>query len=67
MSINEVINQVMDLKPQEKYLIIEQLVQSLNEPDKEIEKMWVEESKKRLEAYERGELKTISFDEVFGK
>lgn len=67
MGVNEVISQAMDLKPQERYLIIEQLVQSLNEPDKEIEKLWIEESQRRLDAYEKGELKTVSYEEVFGK
>ena len=33
MSGNEIIKQAINLKPQEKYLIIESLVQSLNEPD----------------------------------
>lgn len=67
MGVNEVINQAMELKPQERYLIIEQLIQSLNQPDKEIEKLWIEESEKRLAAYEKGDLKTVSFEEVFNK
>lgn len=67
MGVNEVISQAMELKPQERYLIIEQLIQSLNQPDKEIEKLWIEESEKRLAAYEKGDLKTVSFEEVFNK
>jgi len=67
MSANEIIKQAINLKPQEKYLIIESLVQSLNEPDKEIENLWIEESMKRLEEYDKGNLKTLSFEEVFGK
>jgi len=48
MSANEIIKQAIDLKPQERYLIIESLVQSLNEPDHDIEKLWIEESQNRL-------------------
>ena len=67
MSANEIIKQAINLKPQEKYLIIESLVQSLNEPDKEIENLWIEESMKRLDEYDKGNLETVSFEEVFGK
>lgn len=33
MRTNEIIQEIINLKPQEKYLIIESLILSLNEPD----------------------------------
>jgi hypothetical protein len=65
MGTNEIIQEAINLKPQEKYLIIESLILSLNEPDKDIEKIWIEESQKRLDEYKKGNLKTLSFEEVF--
>lgn len=65
MGTNEIIQEAINLKPQEKYLIIESLILSLNEPNKEIEKLWIEESQKRLEEYKNGNLETLSFEEVF--
>ncbi|RXJ85356.1 addiction module protein [Arcobacter cloacae] len=65
MGTNEIIKEAINLKPQEKYLIIESLILSLNEPNKEIEKLWIEESEKRLEEYKNGNLETLSFEEVF--
>ena len=65
MGTNEIIQEAINLKPQEKYLIIESLILSLNEPDKDIEKIWIEESQKRLEEYKEGNLKTLSFEEAF--
>ena len=65
MGTNEIIQEAINLKPQEKYLIIESLILSLNVPDKDIEKIWIEESQKRLEEYKEGNLKTLSFEEVF--
>ena len=65
MGTNEIIQEAINLKPQEKYLIIESLILSLNEPDKDIEKIWIEESQKRLGEYKNGNLKTLSFEEVF--
>ncbi|MCT7446978.1 MULTISPECIES: addiction module protein [Aliarcobacter] len=65
MGTNEIIKEAIKLKPQEKYLIIESLILSLNEPNKDIEEFWIEESKKRLNEYKNGNLKTVSFEEVF--
>jgi putative addiction module component (TIGR02574 family) len=67
MGTNEIIQEAINLKPQEKYLIIESLILSLNEPDKDIEKIWIEESQKRLDEYKDGNLKTLSFEEVFNQ
>ena len=65
MSINEIINEALTLKPQERYKIIENLVQSLNQPNPEIDKLWIEESTKRVQAIKNGTLKTVSYEDVF--
>ena len=65
MGTNEIIQEAINLKPQDKYLIIESLILSLNVLDKDIEKIWIEESQKRLDEYKNGNLKTLSFEEVF--
>jgi len=65
MNTVEIINEALHLKPQERYLIIETLVNSLNEPNEKIDKIWIEESKKRLQAYKDGNVKTFSYKEVF--
>jgi putative addiction module component (TIGR02574 family) len=65
MGSNEIINEAINLKPQERYLIIETLVKSLNQPDEKIEQIWIEESQKRLNDYKEGKLKTLSYKEVF--
>ena len=67
MGVPDIIKEALHLKPQERYIIIESLVQSLNKPDEEIEKIWIEESKKRLQAYREGTAKILSYDQVFEK
>jgi len=67
MSINDIIDEALTLKPQERYMIIEKLNESLNVQNLEVEQAWIEESIRRSEAYERGELETVSYEEVFGK
>jgi serine/threonine protein kinase len=65
MSINDIINEALTLKPQERYKIIENLVLSLNQPNTEIDQLWIEESTKRVEAIKNGTLKTVSYTDVF--
>ena len=65
MSLNEIIDEALTLKPQERYVIIENLVQSLNQPNLEIEKLWIEESTKRVKAIKDGSLKTVPYEDIF--
>ena len=66
MNINEIIDEALTLAPKDRYFIIEKLHNSLHVPNPEIEKAWIEESIRRSEAYDRGELETVSYEEVFG-
>jgi len=61
------ISKALHLKPAEKSIVIEALMKSLDVPDPEIEKIWVEEAEKRLKAYKAGKLKTVSFEDMFKK
>ena len=67
MSLPDIIEEALHLKPQERYIIIENLVHSLNQPDEEINKVWIEESQKRLRAYKEGTARTVSYDQIFHK
>ena len=67
MGVNDILKETQNLKPVEKYIIIENLIQELNEIDKDIEKAWVDESERRLKLYRNSKLETISFEEAFGK
>jgi len=67
MSINDIIDEALTLKPQDRYRIIESLSMSLDIVNPEVEEAWVNESLKRAEAYTSGELKTVSYEKVFGK
>ena len=66
-SIKELISEVLQLKPAEKFIIIEALIKSLDVPNPEIEKIWAIEAEKRLQAYKEGKLETISFENMFGE
>lgn len=65
MSINEIVEEALGLKPKDRYMVIENLILSLNKPDSEIDRLWIEESTKRLQAIKNGKLKTVSYDDLF--
>ena len=65
MSSKEILKQAMALKPEERFMIVEGLLKSLDEPDRKIDEIWAEEAEKRLKAYREGRLEGIPMEEVF--
>lgn len=55
--MEELIQKALELKPQEKILLIEALVESLDKPDQRIEEIWLKEAPARLEAHRKGRTK----------
>jgi putative addiction module component (TIGR02574 family) len=67
MKSKEILNQALALKPEERFVIIEGLLKSLDEPDKNIDEIWAEEAEKRLEAYRAGKLEGIPMEDIFNE
>jgi len=63
--LEPVIKEALQLKPQEKFVVIESLLESLDKPDKSLDEIWAAESKKRLKAYREGKISAIPMEEVF--
>lgn len=60
-----IVEQALKLSPTERADVAEQLLASLDEAlDSDVEKAWQEEVQRRLEQVERGEVKTIPWEEV---
>jgi putative addiction module component (TIGR02574 family) len=56
------------LPREERERLVDELLESLNEPaSAELDAAWSEEIKRRLAAYDRGEVQALSADEVFAK
>lgn len=67
MSSKEILEKALKLKPQERFLVIEGLIRSLDEPDKRLDDIWAEEAERRLAAYREGKLElqdAIAFYEL---
>ncbi len=50
MSAEEILKQALKLKPEERFILVESLIRSIDEPNKRLDNLWVEESEKRLKA-----------------
>jgi len=64
---NLLIDKALSLNPNEKFILIELLVKSLDRPDEKVDRIWLEEAKKRLKAHREGITKGIPAEEVLGE
>lgn len=47
--------------------LVDELLASLDQPDKEIDALWAEEAESRIDAYDRGEIESVSVHEVMAR
>lgn len=65
MSSKDVLEKALKLKPDERFMVVEGLIKSLDEPDSSLDTIWAEEAEKRLKAYRSGNLEGIPMEEIF--
>lgn len=63
----ELYQQANQLPPLEKLRLAELLLADLDTPDPIIDAIWRDEAQKRWQAYQAGELKTVSYEVVMAK
>ncbi len=62
----KLLSEVLKLSPVDKAQIIEDILSSFEFKDRSyIDNLWAEEVEDRIDAYEKGKIKTKSFKEVF--
>lgn len=66
-SAKVIIDQALELSAQERAIVAEQILLSLDRPDPALDQIWADEAEARIDAYERGEIKASSIQEVLGK
>ena len=64
---NPLIREATSLPPIDKLQLVDYLLESLDMPDTEIEKLWADESSHRWKGYKSGEIASVSAAEVFEK
>lgn len=61
----KVLNEALSLSPSERAQLAERLFSSLDISQQELDRLWRKEADSRIDAYERGELKSIPANKVF--
>lgn len=67
MSSKELLEKALKLKPAERFMLVEGLIRSLDEPDSSIDEIWADEAVRRLKAYRAGKLEGIPMEEIFNE
>jgi len=64
---NDILKEAITLPPSERALLIDELLNSLDEKDNEIDRLWAKEAESRIDAYDKGKLKSVSIDKILEK
>ncbi len=55
------------LSATDKLMLVEWILRSLDRPDPEFDQIWLAEAEKRLDGYEKGQIKAIELNTVLNK
>lgn len=67
MNTKQLIDEAVSLPVEERALMVDSLLRSLNQPESEVDKKWSKEAKRRLEELRSGKVQAIPGEEVFAK
>ncbi len=64
MTIKNIEENIRRLKPVEQIRIVENVLERLHGSNPDVERAWAVESDRRLNAYKKGRIKTISYEDI---
>ena len=67
MTSQHIFDQALTLSAAERVALVEQLLVSLDEPDKAIDALLAGEVERRIDAYDKEEMRSIPAEQVFAK
>jgi putative addiction module component (TIGR02574 family) len=63
----QILKEALTLPFRERATLVDDLLASLDQPDKHIDNLWRKEVEDRISAYRAGKMKAISLDDVLSK
>ena len=66
MGRRELLEEARKLDPTERFELVDAVLQSLDRPDPEIDRVWLEEAERRLAAHRAGKVRGVPAEEIFG-
>ncbi|MCF6156310.1 MAG: addiction module protein [Candidatus Brocadia sp.] len=63
----KILKEALTLPLKERASLVDDLLDSLKQPDKQIDSLWRKEVEERIAAYQAGKIRTVTFDEVLLK
>lgn len=67
MNTKQLIEEVVSLPVEERALVADSLLRSLNQPESEIDRKWLDVAQRRLSELRSGAVKPVPGEEVFQK
>jgi putative addiction module component (TIGR02574 family) len=69
VTVDKILDDALTLSPAERAALVEELLSSLDKPDPALDRVWAKEAEAeaRIDAAERGEMKSVPASKVFGK
>ena len=66
-TVDAILDDAPTLSPAERAALVEELLSSLDKPDPALDRLWAKEAEARIDAAERGEMKSVPASQVVGK
>lgn len=67
MKTKDLIDEAVSLPVEERALLVDSLLRSLNQPQTDIDKKWIEVARQRLEELQSGTVKAVPGEAAFEK
>lgn len=67
MKAKDLIAEAISLPVEERAIVVDSILRSLNPPESDIDKKWADIARQRLNALRSGEVEPIPGDEVFSR
>lgn len=66
MRSSDLLASALKLDPAERFALVDEILRSLDNPDPRIDRLWLEEAQRRLDAFRHGNVKAIAAKDVVG-